>query len=83
MITGLSRSVRCLYFDKGDWSGRRVEVSLECDAWKPVEALAEPLSALADGDLHWAASGDGWASGLLESGLGAEEPSFQISSLDP
>jgi hypothetical protein len=55
---------------------------LECDAGEPVEAVAESLSAMADGDFYGAASGDGWGSGLLESGLEAEEAVLQVSSLD-
>lgn len=55
---------------------------MECDAWEPVEALAESLSAMADGDFHGAAGGDGWGSRLLESGVGAEEAVLQVSSVD-
>ena len=67
---------------RGDWYGRGVEISLECYAWEPVEAVAESLSAMADGDIHGAASGDGWGSRLLESGVGAEEAVLKVSSVD-
>ena len=37
--------------NKGGWNGRGVEISVECDAGEQVAAVAEPLSAVAAGNL--------------------------------
>ena len=55
---------------------------MECDARKPVEAVAESLSAVAAGDVLRAEGGDGAGAGFLESLLGGEEAAASISSLD-
>jgi hypothetical protein len=55
---------------------------LECDAGKPVEAVAESLSAVAAGDVLRAEGRDGAGSGFLESLLGGEEAVASISSMD-
>ena len=45
--------------NEGGWNGRRVEVSVECDARLSVAAVAEPLSAVATGDLFGSEGRDG------------------------
>ena len=55
---------------------------MECDARQQVAAVAEPLSAVAAGDLLRSAGGDGGGAGFLESFLEGEETVFQVSSLD-
>jgi hypothetical protein len=40
-----------LYFDEGRTNGRGIEISVECDAWQSIAAVAESLSSVASGDL--------------------------------
>jgi len=72
----------CIYFMRGDWNGRGAEVSVECDARQQVAAMAEPLSAMAAGDLFGPAGGYGAGSRFLESLLEREETVLPISSMD-
>jgi hypothetical protein len=70
------------YTGGGRLNGRRVSISVECDAWQQVATLAKPLSSVAAGDLFRAGSGYGAGAGFLESLLEGEETVFQVSSVD-
>jgi hypothetical protein len=64
------------------WDGRGVEISVECDAREQVAAVAEPLSAVAAGNLFGPEGGDGAGARFLESLLEGEETVLQVSSMD-
>jgi hypothetical protein len=68
--------------NEDDWNGRRVEVSVECDAWQPLAAVAKSLSSVADGDILRAEGRDGAGAGLLESFLEGKETVVEVSSMD-
>ena len=55
---------------------------MECDARLPVAAVAEPLSAVAAGNLFGPEGRHGAGSRFLESFLDGEAAVFQISSMD-
>lgn len=55
---------------------------MECDAGESAEAVAEPLSAVAAGDVFGAEGGDGAGAGFLESFLGGEETTASVSAMD-
>ena len=67
---------------RGGWNGRGVEISVECDAGEQVAAVAEPLSAVAAGNLFRPEGGDSAGSRLLESLLDGEETVLPVSSMD-
>lgn len=64
------------------WNGRRVEISVECDARQPFAAVAKPLSSVADGDLLGAEGGYGAGARFLESFLEGKETIVEVSSMD-
>ena len=68
--------------NEGGWNGRGVEISVECDARQPVAAVAEPLSAVAAGDLFGPEGGYGAGARFLESLLEGEETVLPVSSMD-
>ena len=72
-----------LMVSEGSWNGRGVEISVECDARQQVAAVAEPLSAVAAGDLFRPEGRDGAGARLLESLLEGEETVVPVSSMDP
>lgn len=67
---------------RAGWDGRGVEISVECDAGEQVAAVAEPVSAVAAGNLFGPEGGDGAGSRFLESFLDGEETVLQVSSMD-
>ncbi len=76
------RAFRCIYLMMGEWNGRGVEVSVECDARQQVAAVAESLSSVAAGDLLGAEGGYGAGARFLESLLEGKEAVFEVSALD-
>jgi hypothetical protein len=66
----------------GEWNGRGVEVSLECDARQQVAAVAEPLSSVAAGDLLRTKGRYGASAGFCEYFLEREEAVLQVSAVD-
>ena len=71
-----------LIVSEGSWNGRGAEISVECDAGQQVAALAEPLPAVAAGDLFGPEGGYGAGARLLESLLEGEETVLPVSSMD-
>jgi len=67
---------------RGDWNGRGVEISVERDARQQVAAMAEPLFAVAAGDLLRPEGGYGASAGFLERLLEGEEAVFEVSAMD-
>ena len=55
---------------------------MECDAGKQVAAMAEPLSAVAAGNLFGPKGRHGAGARFLESLLDGEETVFPVSSMD-
>ena len=55
---------------------------MECDAGQQAAALAEPVSAVAAGDLFGAEGRDGAGARFLESVLEGEETVSPVSSMD-
>ena len=55
---------------------------MECDARPPVAAVAEPLSAVAAGNLFGPEGGHSASTRLLESLLEGKETVLQVSSMD-
>ena len=68
--------------NESEGNGRGVEISVECDARLSVAAVAEPLSAVAAGDLFGPEGGNGAGSRLLESFLEGKETVPAVSSMD-
>jgi hypothetical protein len=68
--------------NEGAWHGRRGAIFVECDAGLPIAAVAEPLSAVAAGDLFGPEGRDGAGAGLLESLLEGEETILAVPSMD-
>jgi hypothetical protein len=66
----------------GQLNGRGVEISVECDAWQQVAAVAEPLSSVAAGDLFGTEGRYGAGARFLEFVLEREEPVFEVSAVD-
>ena len=64
------------------WYGRRVEISVECDARQPIAAVAKSLSSVAAGDLLRAEVGYGAGARLLEPLLEGRETVLEVSSMD-
>ena len=67
---------------RGDWNGRRVEISVECDARQQAAAVAEPLFAVAAGDLLRPEGGYGAGARFLERLLERKEAVFEVSAMD-
>jgi hypothetical protein len=67
---------------EGSWNGRGVEISVECDARQQVAAVAEPLSAVAAGNLFGPEGRDGAGARFLESLLEGEEAVLAVSAMD-
>jgi hypothetical protein len=55
---------------------------VECDAGQQVAAVAEPVSAVAAGDLFGPEGGHGASTRLLEFVLEGEEAVFPVSAMD-
>ena len=77
-----SAAVEFIYFMKGDWNGRGIEVSVECDTRQQVAAVAEPLSSVAAGDVLRAEGGYGAGAGFLACFLEGKETVFEVSAMD-
>jgi len=74
--------LRLPILEKGRPNGRRVEISVECDARQPIAAVAQPVSSVAAGDVFGAEGGYGAGSRFLEYFLEGQETVFAVSALD-
>lgn len=72
----------CLYLIESEGYGRGVAIFVECDARLPVAAVAEPLSAVAAGNLFGPEGRHGAGARLLESLLEGKETVLAVPSMD-